>query len=428
MRYKPLSKELFIGNRNRLINQLPDNAMAIIYANDQMPRNGDQYHPYRQNSDLFFLSGIDQEKSVLILFPGCPNPKYREVLFLIETNSQIALWEGHKYTKNEADNLSGIPTIFWLDQLEVVLREMMSYAQVVYLNQNEYFKFTPEVDSRQDRYAALLREKFPLHRYERLAPLLIELRLIKQPAEIDAIQTAISITRDAFLRVLKFVEPGVREYEVEAEITHEFIRKGCFGHAYAPIVASGPHATCLHYVDNDGVCNDGDMILFDFGAEYANYAADLSRTIPVNGRFTPRQRACYQSVLNVLNKAMPLMVVGSAIDEFNHKVNVLWQHEHIALGLYSKADLDAQEDEFALCKKFYPHGTSHFMGLDVHDVGSRTAKFEPGMVLTCEPGIYIQEEGIGIRLENDVLITDGGPVNLMADIPIDPDEIEKLMR
>jgi len=392
-----------------------------------MPRNGDQNFPFRQNSDFFYLTGIDQEKSILLLCPECPNPKLREVLFLVETSELIAIWYGHKYTKDEGSTTSGIKTILWLDSFETVLKEVMSTTHNVYLNTNENIRYSSEVITRDVRFAKDIKKKFPAHNYHRAAPIVTNLRTSKSSIEVELIQKACDITEKGFRRVLQFVKPGVMEYEVEAEITHEFLCNRANGHSYSPIIASGKSACVLHYVENNKECKDGDLMLLDFGAEYANYAGDLSRTIPVNGKFTPRQKDVYNACLRVMKAAIKMLVVGNTIDKYHAEVCKVMEKELIGLGLFTAEDVKNQDPAKPLFFKYYMHGTSHFMGLDVHDVGSKQEELRDGMLFSCEPGIYIMEEGIGIRIENDILVTENGPVDLMKNIPIEVDEIEALM-
>ncbi|UBM63309.1 aminopeptidase P N-terminal domain-containing protein [Candidatus Sulfidibacterium hydrothermale] len=428
MRYQPIHNKFFTNNRKKFASQLPNDAFAVFFSNDQCPRNGDQFHPFRQNSDFFYLTGIEQEKSILLIAPNCPNPSLQEVLFVLKSSKTLEIWEGHKYTKEEAKETSGIGSIYWLEDFDAILKEVMSYHDHVYLNQNEYIKFFPDVETREIRLGNEIQKQFPLHQYHRAAPLLTRQRLIKSKEEIELIQKACEITNKAFRRILQFTKPGVYEYEVEAEITHEFIRNGATGHGYAPIVASGKSACVLHYTENDKTCHDGDLLLMDFGAEYANYTADLSRTIPVNGKFTPRQKELYNAVLRVMKEVKKLYVPGNTINTINEKTNQLMEKEMIRLGLFTEEEVKNQDDNNPLFKKYFMHGTSHFMGLDVHDVGAKHEPLQPGMVLTCEPGIYIPEEKTGIRIENDILVTEKEPVDLMADFPIEPEEIEKLMQ
>ncbi|PKP49448.1 MAG: X-Pro aminopeptidase [Bacteroidetes bacterium HGW-Bacteroidetes-11] len=426
MRYLPINPVLFGKNRERLEKKLKPNALAVIHSNDEMPRNGDQCFPFRQHSDMFYLTGLDQEKCILTLFPNHPVEAMREIVFTVKTNDQMVTWYGHKYTLEQVTEISGVTTVKWLDDFESTFRDLMARADFVYLNQNENPRFTTDVPSRDLRFMQKLRMDYPLHAFERLAPLLTDLRIIKDGEEIKLINRACEITGDAFGRILNFVKPGVMEYEVEAEIVHEFIRNGASGHAYPPIVASGVNNCILHYNQNDKECKNGDLLLLDFGAEYANYAGDCSRTIPVNGKFTARQRQVYEAVLRVLRKASKMLVPGTTIDKYHAQVCKIIEAELIGLGLFTREDVDNQDPANPLFFKYYMHGTSHFMGLDVHDVGSKQYPLRKGMVLSCEPAIYIPEEGFGIRLENDILV-DEDPIDLMANIPIEPDEIEALM-
>jgi len=427
MKYLAVNERLFINNRKNFVSRLKSSSIAIFHSNDEYPRSGDQSFLFKQNPDFFYLSGIDQEQSVLILYPDCPNPLYKEVLFLRQTSEHIAIWEGHKYTKDEARLASGIQNIQWLSEYDSVLHSIVNYADNIYINTNENDRYSHTVPYRDMRMLESLRLKYPLHHYERSAPILRDLRVIKSDTEIELTKTACGITRDAFIRVLKFTKPGVTEYEIEAEIIHEFIRQRATGHAYSPIIASGKNANVLHYVDNNQVCEDGDVILFDFGAEYANYNADMSRSIPVNGRFTKRQRDVYNAVLRVMRAATGLIVAGTVWNEYHEEVGKIMTGELIDLGLLSRHDVDKQDPKMPLYKKYFMHGTSHHLGLDVHDYASRYKAFEVGNILTCEPGIYIPEEGLGIRLENNILITEGGNIDLMADIPVEADHIEAIM-
>lgn len=426
MRYKSIPAEFYTKKRAELLKMIKPKSLVIVNSNDEMPRNGDQTFPFRQNSDFFYLTGLDQEKCILTLCPDHPVESMREILFTVKTNEHMVTWYGFKYTFEEAKQLSGIKTIKWLDEFEMTLKDLMSRVNNVYLNQNEYAKFTTEVTSRDLRFAHKLKADFPMHNIERLAPHVTQLRMVKDKAEIEQMQRACDITGDAFRRVLGFVKPGVKEFEIEAEITYEFIRKGCNGHSYAPIIASGANACILHYVNNDRVCADGDLLLMDFGAEYGLYAADLSRTIPVNGKFNPRQREVYEAVLRLLKFGMSTCTPGKNIDSWHKGVTVMMEKELLGLGLITQEDIANQTEAAPAYFKYYMHGTGHFLGLDVHDVGSRQDEFKKGMVITVEPGIYIPEEGIGIRIENDVMIAET-PVNLMASIPVEPDEIESLM-
>lgn len=427
MKYLPLSNEIFILNRKNFVLRLKPSSIAILNANDEFPRSGDQSFLFRQNPDFFYLTGIDQEQSILLLFPDCPNPLYKEVLFLRQTNEHIAVWEGHKFTKDEAKAASGIENICWLGEFDNILQSIINYADHIYINTNENERYIHTVPYRDMRMLGELRQKYPLHKYERAAVILRDLRPVKSEGEVQLTRKACAITRDGFIRTLKFVKPGVAEYEIEAEITHEFLRQRATGHAYSPIIASGKNAVVLHYVDNNQVCRDGEVVLMDFGAEYANYNADLTRSIPVNGRFTKRQRDVYDAVLRVMRAATKMLVAGTMLSAYQDEVGKIMTSELIGLGLLDKREVEKQDPKSPLYKKYFMHGTSHHLGLDVHDFASRYKVFETGNILTCEPGIYIPEEGLGIRLENDVLITENGNVDLMADIPIEADEIEAIM-
>jgi len=428
MRYKRINPNLFIENRKNFAAFMQKNSMAIFFSNDEQPKSGDQFFPFQQSSDFFYLSGIDQEKSVLVLFPDCPIPEYRELLFVLKTNEHIAIWEGHKYSQKEAQETSGIKTVKWLDEQEMIVNQLMAYVDACYLNQYEYPKYSSEVESREIRLNRELKMRFPQHEYLRSAPQLYRHRLVKSEYEIELIKQACEITNQAFRRVLAFAKPGVYEFEIQAEIEYEFTKNRATGHAYYPIIASGESACVLHYVDNDKECKNGDLILFDFGAEYAHYAADMSRTIPVNGRFTQPQKDVYQAVLRTQKALTAMMTVGTSLKEIDDAAKSLTEKELIALGLFSQNEVDAQDPEKPLYQKYFMHGVNHHMGLDVHDVGDRLLPLSEGMVLTCEPGIYIKEEKIGIRLENDILITKHGPVNLMKDIPLEVEDIEALMQ
>ncbi|MPR32322.1 aminopeptidase P family protein [Salmonirosea aquatica] len=427
MRYEPIDPQLFIENRRRLAELMKPKSIAILQANDIMPTNADGTMGFRQSSDLFYLSGVDQEETVLLIFPEHPDPKFREVLFVRETNEHIAVWEGEKLTKEQARNVSGIQTVHWTHHYEAMMRLIVFEAERVYLNTNEHTRNESPVQTRDARFIQEFRTRYPLHALERLAPLMHHLRAIKQPQEIELLQTACDITKLGFERLLNFVKPGVMEYEIEAELLHEFIRNRSRGFAYTPIVGSGANACVLHYIQNNQACKDGEVILLDAAAEYANYGADLTRSIPVNGRFTKRQREVYDAVLRVFKFAKSRLIPGNVWDEYHVEVGAVMEKELIDLRLISKKDIESQNPDWPAYKKYFPHGTSHFLGLDVHDVGNKYRRFEPGMVFTCEPGIYIREEGLGIRLENNILITAEGNRDLMASIPIEAEEIEQLM-
>ena len=422
-----ISSQFHVRNRKKLAGSLLKDSVAVLASNDDVHRNGDQNFPFRQNSDFYYLTGIEQEKTMLALCPGHPDEKLREVMFVQKPDPAAEKWNGHKLTKEEVKVISGIETVKWLDEVDLTLRDMILHSENIYLNLNEYVKYLNPVSYNSQRLVKRLKEDFPLHNYHRLAPFLTKQRLIKQPEEIEMMQKACDITASAFERILKFVKPGVKEYEVEAEMTHEFIRKGARGHAYPPIVGSGKNALVLHYTENSDTCNDGDLLLMDFGAEYGHYAADCSRTIPVNGKFSKRQKACYEAVLRVQKEATKLFVPGNSIDKVNKKVWKMMENEMIGLGLFSEEDVKKQDESNPMYFKYLMHGVDHFIGLDVHDVGDKYQPFEKGMVLTLEPGIYIEDEGIGIRIENNIVVDDE-PVDLMAGIPREVEEIEALMK
>ena len=427
MKYHAIDNKLFIENRKSFVRQLSPNSIAFFQSNDEMPRNGDQKFPFRQQSDLFWMSGIDQEHTILVIAPDHPLPEYREALFVRKTNEHIAVWEGHKYTKEEARAASGIQHVYWVDDFESMLPLMMHHSLTVYLNLNENDRFTTEVPYRDARFTAELKTKYPNHNYERSALIMADLRAIKSDMEVKLMQTAADITEKAFRRVLNFTRPGVMEYEIEAEIIHEFIRNRSDGHAYYPIIASGASACVLHYNENNRECKDGDVILMDFGAEYANYAADLSRSIPVNGKFSKRQKDVYNATLRVMRAATKMLIPGNTILKYHEEVGKIMEEELIKLGLLIASEVKNQDPKQPLYKKYFMHGTSHFLGLDVHDIGNRYEPMRAGMVFTCEPGIYIPEDNLGIRIENDILLTDKGPFDLMASIPVEANEIEDLM-
>ena len=427
MRYTPLNKALYIKNRKKLVGKLKPNSIAIFNSNDIMPTNADGTMKFRQNNDLLYLTGIDQEETILVICPDFPNEEMREILFIRETNEHIAIWEGHKYTKEEAFEASGIKNIQWVENFNGVVNTLTVLQENIYLNTNEHLRADVQVETRDTRFYKSFREKFPLHHYHRVAPIMHELRAVKEQEEIEQLQKACDITDKAFRRVLQFVKPGVMEYEIEAEFIHEFTRHGSRGFAYSPIIASGASACVLHYVDNNKACKDGDLILFDVGAEYGNYNADMSRTIPVNGRFTKRQKDVYNAVLRVQGAAMDILKPGNNIQAYHKEVGKIMESELINLGLLDQTDVKNQDPNKPLYKKYFMHGTSHHLGLDVHDVGTMYGPISSGMVFTVEPGIYIQEEGIGIRLENNIVIQPDGHLDLMGNIPIEVEEIEDLM-
>ncbi|PLW98996.1 MAG: X-Pro aminopeptidase [Marinilabiliales bacterium] len=414
-RYKFFNAELFIQNRKKLAKLLPEKSLVILESCPLLRRNGDQNYPFRQDSNLFYLSGLDQEKTIVLLYLEHPDKELKEAAFIIKNQEKDIIWNGYKYSIKDAQKISGIEQILYLEEIDQYLYALAASAN------NIFFNSEPSILKKK------LRVWFPTKRSQLINNMIHVLRLTKSTDEIKYIEKACDITKLAFQEVLKKLSPGMNEYEIEAFITHEFIKSGASGHAYAPIVASGNNACILHYTDNDGLCKNGDLLLLDFGAEYGNYSADCSRTIPVNGTFTKRQKDCYNAVLRVFNKAKKFFVKGSTISAINKKVNLLLEEEMIQLGLFTKEQVKAQNPGKPLYFKYFMHGVSHFMGLDVHDPGNKEIKLEKGMVLTCEPGIYIREESIGIRLENDILIDDF-PIDLMQNIPINADEIEKLMK
>ncbi len=427
MRYNAIDNSLYIKNRANFVNHLKAKSVAVFNSNDMMPTNADGLMPFRQNNDLLYLSGIDQEESILVIFPEASNPKHREVLFVKETSELIAIWEGDKLTKEGATKQSGIETVYWTSQFEQIFHSLVVEAETIYLNQNEHLRAITTVETCDDRFRRECKMKYPDHNYERLAPIMRTLRPIKSQLEVDTIQHACDITEKGFRRILDFVKPGVMEYEIEAEFAHEFLRNRSRGFAYTPIIASGHSACVLHYIENNLECKAGDVILMDVGAEYANYASDMTRCVPVSGKFTDRQRDVYNAVLRVMKGATDMLLPGTMHDEYHEEVGKLMESELIGLGLLDKTDVANQDKGNPLYKKYFMHGTSHHMGLDVHDVENRNRPFEAGMVLTVEPGIYIREENLGIRLENDVLITKDGQHDLMRNIPLEAEEIEDLM-
>jgi Xaa-Pro aminopeptidase len=427
MKYLPINSSLFVENRERLAKLLKPKSLAIFNSNDPMPTNADGTMGFHQNSDLFYLSGIDQEESILLIFPDSPDPKYREVLFLKETSELIAIWDGYKYTKKHATEVSGIQTIMWTKQFEGFLNSIIFEAENIYLNTNEHIRNHSHVQTRDTKFIIWAKEHYPLHKFDRLAPLMAQLRAIKSTIEIDLIREACRITELGFRRLLSFVKPNVTEYEIEAELIHEFVRNRSKGFAYQPIVASGANACVLHYIENNQVCKDGDLILLDVAAEYANYNSDLTRTIPVSGRFTQRQRAVYNAVHRVFDYAKSILKVGVLWEEYQKEVENFMESQLIDLGLLNRVEVEKQNPDAPLFRKYFMHGVSHHLGLDVHDVWNKYRKFEAGMVFTIEPGIYIREEGLGIRLENNFLITETGNIDLMANIPMAAEEIEDLM-
>ena len=427
MKYEQIDKQLFIENRKKLAPLLDKGSLAIFNANDVMPTNADGTMAFRQNNDLFWLSGVDQEESLLLLYPENPNEKEREILFLKETSELIAIWEGAKLNKEDAFTTSGIKTIYWLDELESKLKKLIKQVDTIYLNKNIHSRATTEVESRDDRFRKMIAEKFASKQIKEVAPIMHDLRSVKSSIELSLMQRACDITEKGFRRVLPFIRPGVMEYEIEAELMHEFLRNRSNGFAYQPIIASGVSSCVLHYIENNKPCKNGDILLMDFGAEYANYASDLTRSVPANGRFSVRQKAVYTAVFRVMKQATNMLRPGTIMADYHKEVGKIMESELIQLGLLDKYDVQKQDTKNPLYKKYFMHGTSHYLGLDVHDVGSIETPMQEGMVFTCEPGIYILEEALGIRLENDILITKDNPFDLMGNIPIELEEIEDLM-
>jgi Xaa-Pro aminopeptidase len=428
MKYHRINKELFIHNRQQFVKHLKPKSLAVFNSNDIITTSADSTMPFVQHRDILHLSGVDQEESILVIFPDCTEEKHREILFLKETNEHIAVWEGEKLTKEAAFETSGIKTVYWLNQFETIFKNLMSEAQQVYLNTNEHLRANTEAETREDRFVKWCKQKYPAHTFERSAPIMHRIRSIKHAIEIELMQQACDLTEKAFRRTLQFVKPGVWEYEIEAEIMHEFLRNRSQGFAYTPIIASGKNACVLHYIENNSQCNDGDVILFDWAAEYANYKSDMTRCIPVNGKFTQRQKDVYNAVLRVKNGATKLLTPGTIMKDYHVEVGKLMEKELVDLKLISLEDIKKQDPNWPAYKKYFMHGTSHFIGLDTHDVGLWNEPIKSNMVFTVEPGIYIPEEGLGIRLEDDVVVQEKGePFNLMRNIPIEAEEIEALM-
>lgn len=427
MRYTPLSASTYREHRSRFREAMDQGGLAIFHSNDIMPTSADGSMPFKQATDIMYLTGIDQEESVLLLFPDAMDPKDREILFVRETNEHIAIWEGHKFSKAEATELSGIANVQWTSTYEATLKRLVPQCADIYLNSNEHLRQGNEVETRTERMNKALRAQFPLHSVKRSAPSMHRIRSVKTAEELTQMRKAVAITGKAFERVCAFLKPGVMEFSVEAEITHEFLRNGSRGHAYTPIIASGYSACVLHYIDNDKPCKDGDVILMDFGCEYGGYASDMTRCLPVNGKFTKRQRDVYNAVLNVKNEATKLLRPGTMLADYHKEVGKLMESELIGLGLLDKTDVKNQNPDAPLYKKYFMHGTSHFLGLDVHDVGLWNEPIQEGMVFTVEPGIYIREESLGIRLENDIVVTRDGQDDMFKDIPVEADAVEELM-
>ncbi len=426
MRHAPISSRLFIQNRDRLRKLLPPGSVVLVNANDVLGTNADGTLPLVPNSDLFYLTGIEQEESLLLLFPDAPDERHREILFLREPSEHLKIWEGIKHSKEDASKISGISSIKWLSELGSLLKTVLFDAENVFLNSNEHKRASAENQSRDERFVRRMKEQFPLHTFRRLAPLMHRLRVQKSKLELDLLKQACAITKDGFERVARFTRPGVWEHEVEAEFAHEFIRQRA-KFAYNPIIASGANACILHYNQNDLQCRNGDLLLLDVAASYANYNADLTRVIPVSGRFTRRQKQVYNAVLRVMRASIQGATVGKVSRVWQNEAREMMNEELLALGLLKKSDIKKHTEDAPACKPYFMHGLGHPLGLDVHDVGLLHEPFAEGWVLTVEPGIYLPAEGFGIRLENDIVVTKEGPVDLMADIPVEVDEIESLM-
>jgi len=427
MRYDPIDNKLFIQNREKLAKRMKPRSVAVIHANDIMPSNADGTIKFVQNSNLFWLTGVNQEESIILIAPDFPDEKMREMLFLRETSEEIAIWEGHKLTKDEAEKTTGIKNVKWTPDFEKLFYTILAECDHIYLDSNEHIRNASEVETRNARFIKECKEKFPLYEYERLFPIFQDLRCVKSSIEVDILQKACDITEKGFRRILSYVKPGVMEYEVEAEYLHEFVRNRSRGFAYEPIVGGGSNSCVLHYLDNNQALKDGDVLLMDVGAEYSNYNADMTRTIPVGGRYTKRQREIYDAVLRVKNAATALLRPGNRVPEYHAEVGKIMEKELLDLGLIDKTDIKNENPDWAAYKKYFMHGTSHHLGLDVHDIASIYKVFEPGMVFTVEPGIYVPEEQIGIRIEDDIVINEDGHINLMRNIPIEAEEIEDLM-
>ena len=428
MKYHQIDRNLFIKNRAKFISQMKPNSVAVFNSNDIYPVSADSTLPFAQHRDILYLSGVDQEESILLLFPDAPYENLKEILFLKETNEHIAVWEGEKLNKDRAFEVSGIKTVFWLTDFEKILKEVMAYSEIIYINTNEHYRASVETETREARFVKWWKNNYPAHQVAKSNPILQRIRSVKESEELDLIQKACDITEKGFRRVLNFVQPNVMEFEIEAEFAHEFIRNRSKGFAYTPIIASGNSANVLHYIENNLQCKAGDLLLLDLGAEYANYSSDMTRTIPVSKRFSARQKAVYNAVLNVKNEATKMLVPGTLWKQYHVEVGKIMTSELLALGLIDKADIQNETDEKPAYKKYFMHGTSHHMGMDTHDYGLLHEPMKSNMVFTVEPGIYIPNEGFGIRLEDDVVIQESGaPFNLMRNIPIDVEEIEMLM-
>ena len=426
----PIPNRLFVRNRANLAAQLPPKSIAVFTANEALPRNGDDFFPFRQQSDFYWLTGINEENAFLVIAPDYPDETMREVLFIEPYDEVKATWQGEMLDAKQATELSGIKTVKGSDAFWMTLNDFAysGYGDTIFLNSYEYPKYECAVGTIQQRFVKQVKERYPMHQFGRTAPILNALRMVKSKEEIEVMQQACDITAKAFRRCLATVKPGMYEYEVQAEIDYVFKQNNATGHAYAPIIAGGKNGCCLHYSKNQSLLNDGDLLLFDIGCELNNYASDLSRTIPVNGKFTERQKECYNAVLRVMKEITKLYKVGGTIDQINKTTGQLMEQEMVALGLFTADELKRQDPDKPLYKKYLMHGMAHHIGLDVHDSIDKFKPFAPGMILSCEPGIYIREEGIGIRIENDLLVTDGEPINLFEGLPTEIEEIEAAMQ
>ncbi|MBT4413303.1 MAG: aminopeptidase P family protein [Polaribacter sp.] len=429
MKYDKINSQLFIKNRKNFASAMKPNSLAVFNSNDIYPISADSTIPFEQHTDILYLSGVNQEESVLVLFPDCPNENLREILFVRETNDHIAVWEGEKLTKEAAFETSGIKTVYWLQDLEKVFFEMSCYCDTFYINTNEHYRANVETETREDRFTKWLLAKYPAHSVAKSNPILQRLRAVKDPIELDLMQQACNITEKGFRRILKFIKPAVWEYEIEAELLHEFVRNRSKGFAYTPIIASGNNANVLHYIENNQQCNADDLILLDVAAEYATYKSDLTRTVPVSGKFSDRQKAVYNAVNHVKKEATKMLLPGTLWKEYHVEVGKIMTSELLKLGLIDKADVQNEDKDWPAYKKYFMHGTSHHIGLDTHDYGLLHEPMQANNVFTVEPGIYIPKEGFGIRLEDDVVIQEKGePFNLMGNIPIEAAEIEDIMQ
>jgi len=428
MKFLPLNPQIFIKNRERFTSRMRKNSIAIFVSNDEVPDNGDSIYKFKQNSDVYWLSGITQEDSMVVLFPDNPDPKYREVLVLVRPNELKEKWDGKRLRVKEAQAISGIQTIVWLDSIDGLLQPWIHLADCIYLDSNENDRKASLVRTRDYRFIDEMKSRYPLHQYARAAKLMKELRGIKTAEEVEVLQKAVDITEVTFRRLLQFIKPGVMEYEIEAEIYHSFLSQRATRPAYGIILASGDNARILHYVNNNAECKDGDLILMDFGAEYGGYCADLTRTVPVNGKFTRRQRTVYNACLHLHDYAKSILKPGISIVDYTEKVGEEATQQFLKIGLLKKSDVKNEDPENRAYRKYLYHGISHHLGIDVHDLGTRTEPVKPGMVFTIEPGIYIEEEKMGIRIENNVWITKNGNKDLFKNIPITAEEIEALMK